>query len=153
MGVRNRLEDAWSFVDRTDGDDACWWWRGSIDSHGYGRFSVAGMSRLAHRVIYELHTSESAHGMLVCHTCDERRCCNPAHLYLGTPADNSRDMVERGRASVGERAGQAKLTEAQVREIRQMAETGHSRREIAAWFGITTPNVGYILRRETWRHV
>ena len=149
MGIRNRPEDAWRNVHRREADN-CWYWTGSIDSHGYGRFSVAGMSRHAHPVIYEIHTGASANGMLVCHTCDERRCCNPAHLYLGTPADNMRDMVARGR---DRRRTQAKLTEAQVREIRQMADTGHSRREIAEWFGVTTAAIGYVLRRVTWRHV
>jgi hypothetical protein len=149
MGVRNRPEDAWRHVNR-QADDACWYWTGSIDSHGYGRISVAGMSRLAHRVIYELWSGESVEGQLVCHTCDERRCCNPAHLYLGTPASNMRDMVERGR---DRRRGRAKLTDTQVREIRQMAETGHTQREIATWFGVTQPAIGSILRGETWRHV
>jgi hypothetical protein len=152
MGVRNEPADAWRNVMRGP-DDACWYWTGSIDSHGYVRFSVAGMSRLAHRVIYEVANDADTHGHLVCHTCDERRCCNPAHLYLGTPAQNSRDMVDRGRAAVGERSARAKLTETQVREIRQMADMGHTQREIAEWFGVTQPNVGYILRRDTWRHL
>lgn len=149
MGVRNVPENAWRHVLR-DTDEACWFWTGSIDSHGYGRFSVGGMSRLAHRVIYELATGEAIDGALICHTCDERRCVNPAHLYRGTPADNMRDMVERGR---DRRRGNAKLTETQVREIRQMAETGHTQREIAAWFGVTQPAIGYVLRRATWKHV
>lgn len=61
MGVRNRPEDAWRHIER-GADDACWFWTGSIDSHGYGRFSVGGQSRLAHRVIYELSRDEETRG-------------------------------------------------------------------------------------------
>lgn len=152
MGVRNRPEDAWERVKR-GADDECWPWTGTIDHDGYGRLFVAGFNRGAHRLIYELATGEDPGTMLVCHCCDNRRCCNPAHLFLGTPADNLRDAAEKGRMPRGENAPLAKLDENKVREIRALAAAGHLQRDIAERFGVTQPNVGYIVRRETWRHV
>lgn len=152
MGVRNRLEDAWRFVDRSD-PVGCWWWRGTIDGDGYGRFCFAGQNRIAHRIIYELATRTAPGELLVCHTCDERRCCNPAHLFLGTPADNMRDMVAKGREPSGERSGMARLRTRDMREIRQRLAEGVARSELATRFGVTKTTIGHIARRVTWRHV
>ena len=152
MGVRNKPEDAWSRVDYR-GPHECWRWLGTIDGDGYGRIFIAGKNILAHRLSYELSFDESPGLALVCHTCDNRACVNPGHLFLGTPLDNMRDMAAKGRAPVGERSGSAKLTEADVREIRRRVNDGELQRVVAAQFGITQPNVGYIARRETWRHV
>lgn len=151
-GVRNQPMDVWKFVDQR-GPDECWPWTGTIDSHGYGRIFLSSKNTLAHRVAFEIGHGTSAAGMLVCHRCDNRSCCNPAHLFLGTPADNLRDAAEKGRMPRGEDCPRARLTEDQVREIRALASAGGKQRDIAQRFGITQPNVGYICRRDTWRHV
>lgn len=152
MGVRNRMDDAWRFVLQGEADD-CWPWQGSIDSHGYGRISVGGKGLLAHRVIFGLEARTDPGELLVCHTCDNRNCCNPAHLFLGTPADNLRDAAEKGRMPRGEEAARSKLTALAVREIRYLDAHGVPRGVIAQKFAITRANVGYICRRNTWRHV
>jgi hypothetical protein len=84
------------------------------------------------------------------HSCDNRPCCNPAHLLDGTPADNSADMVERGRSNRGSRNGSAKLTEADVIAIR--ADT-RVHREIAADYGVHNMQISRIKARKTWGHV
>lgn len=150
--ARNTPEKLWTFIPRRAPDE-CWVWQSTIDKDGYGRFWLDGKLALAHRLAFEQSTGLSAAGLLVCHRCDNRPCCNPAHLFLGTPADNLQDAADKGRMPRGENNAKARLTEDQVREIRALADAGMYQREIATRFGITQPNVGYICRRETWRHV
>ena len=110
------IEDRfWENVDRRGPDD-CWEWKQTLMSTGYGRLGgKRGFSVTAHRFSWELHNGpipkgEGYHGTCVCHKCDNRACCNPAHLFLGTVADNARDMVEKGRSPHPPR----KLTDEQV---------------------------------------
>lgn len=98
MGTRKGTHDwqsrYWANVHKTDG---CWLWTGTYDAHGYGTISIDNKARKAHRIAMFLHTGEVLEGQFVCHACDVRHCVNPDHLYLGTHADNLRDMALRGR--------------------------------------------------------
>ena len=87
-------------------DDACWEWAGSKNPCGYGHYRAPRCGRAktnirSHRVAYELRVGPIPRGLHVLHTCDNRACCNPAHLWLGTHADNMRDKGEKGRAFRG----------------------------------------------------
>ncbi|HXI18492.1 MAG TPA: HNH endonuclease signature motif containing protein, partial [Chloroflexota bacterium] len=101
----------------------CWEWQLFRDKRNYGRVGIArGKSpQLTHRVAWELANGPIPDGLLVCHSCDNPPCCNPAHLFLGTDQDNVDDMRRKGRGAFGERSGGSKVTAEQVLEIRRLS--------------------------------
>jgi hypothetical protein len=110
--------------------DGCWNWQGSVDTRGYGNLNVGGRMQRVHRVAYMLWVGDipkatGHHGTVVMHACDNRRCCNPDHLRLGTQKDNVRDMEAKGRARhhAGTDNGRAILTPEQVSAIRADARS------------------------------
>ena len=154
-------------VDKSGGPDACWLWTGSTNK-GYGQLGagpcppgVARNSRKpikAHRFAYELENGAIPDGMNVLHGCDAPRCCNPRHLFLGTQADNMRDMDTKGRRVTpdrrGERHGRARLTDDDVRQIRAIYAAGTmSQTELGRLFKVTQVQISSIVRRESWSHV
>jgi hypothetical protein len=139
------------------GPGGCWVWVAGKVGNGYGAVSHCGRGRLAHRIAYEsVHGAGSASGLVVRHRCDTPPCVNPDHLELGTHADNVRDKVARGRQSKGEANGNTKLTEADVRLIRDLCISGSAERGLSAMarrFGVCRGVVGRVVRREVWKHV
>jgi len=135
-----------------DDPDKCWNWRGYILDSGYGQFKLAYTNYRANRLAYWLHTRHDPGDLLVCHTCDNRRCCNPAHLFLGPPITNSVDMKSKGRAArlQGVKHGRAKLTEAEVKEIRASLETPTP---LARRYGVSPSLICMIQKRKVWKHV
>lgn len=137
----------------------CWPWLGCRGSGGYGELRFDGVKTRAHRVAYALANGGIPAGLHVCHRCDNRICCNPAHLFAGTLQDNVSDMVRKGRqasgpacGNSGSRNGRAKLSECEALQIRAMAARV-SHKEIARRYGLSQPTVSDIIRRKSWRHI
>jgi len=126
-------ERFWAKVDRGD-ESGCWLWVGARNRDGYGHISIDATKRAtASRVAWELHNGPIPSGMLVCHHCDMPPCVRPDHLFLGTPADNSHDRDRKGRQGA---SPQAKLTQAQVSELRMRRASGEKLKDLAQTFGV-----------------
>lgn len=141
-------------------DNGCWEWIASTSGPGYrhgggyGQFWVTNKVKTkAHRYSYELHYGRIPDGMFVCHRCDNPKCVNPSHLFLGTPADNVADMDIKGRrvSLPNELHPLARLTDKQVAEIRSRYIRGHrfrgkgNREELAREFGVSVNHIGHIV--------
>lgn len=97
---KNTPESFWMELVDMRSDLDCWPWKGGFYPDGYGRVRMGGKPKRAHRVAYELANGPVPKGLLVCHTCDNPKCCNPSHLFAGTRQDNFDDMVRKGRAKL-----------------------------------------------------
>jgi HNH endonuclease len=150
----------WQKVDKS-GD--CWLWTGATvgnRSVRYGNISRGrkgdGLIR-AHRVSWELHFGPIPLGLKVLHHCDVGLCVRPEHLFLGTQKANVDDMIAKGRDRRWQPKGQvnrsARLTDAQIREIRQHFRDGLLQREIAAIYGLSEGYVSSIVRGRNWSHI
>ena len=129
-------------------DNGCWVWKGGVSNAGYGLCgSVDRKTESAHRVSFKAFVGEIPKGKVIAHICDNKLCVNPAHLFLATHAENSADMVAKNRSARGERCGKSKLTEEQVKFIR---ESNLSHRKLGAMFNVSHANIGYVKRGATW---
>ena len=144
---------------RVEKTDSCWIWTGGVDDWGYGVIKHDGKNVKTHRLSYELHQAPIPQGLCVCHTCDNPPCVNPAHLFLGTHADNSADKVRKGRARHGSQVGELHamhiLTEVDVLAIKE--ELKRYRRgdctKLARRYGVTTSTISAIKVGARWPHL
>jgi hypothetical protein len=176
------LERFWAKVAKTE---TCWLWTGVSTPRRYGLLWQTKQPILVHRFSYELHYGPIPDGLWVLHTCDTPACVRPEHLFLGTNSDNMLDAAAKGRMGAqrdplgfsqrlqaslrlhpqrrarGERNHTAKLTEAQVREIRHIyahrgvkyVHSGATYAGLARAFGVSPQTVEAIVKRQTWRHL
>ena len=153
-----QLNGFWRQVDRSGGANACWLWTGFTRENGYGVIGIKYKEYRVHRVSYFIEHGRIDNDRLVLHRCDVRACVNPAHLFLGTPKDNSQDAVKKGRNAklFGERNGKAKLTRQTVRTIKRMLKDKANGRcnlrqhEIARRFGVSEATVSYLKNGGRW---
>lgn len=122
----------------------CMEYQGCIQSNGYSRATVQRHTDYGHRHIYRLVKGQIPDGLDVCHRCDNRKCINPDHLFLGTRADNMADAVNKGRQAQGSMLPHTKLTSFISSEIVALAKQGYQYKEIAARFGICRQHAGQI---------
>lgn len=147
----------WGKVQKTE---TCWLWDGQINAGGYGRMGIyvkgqSGHGQVAfyaHHLGWLLEKGPIPDGLLVLHKCDVPRCVRPDHLYLGTHAENMKDMKDRGRSPRGSAGAKAKLTEEDVARIRELRGT-LSQSEIAREYGVTQAIISKAQLGQTWAHV
>lgn len=140
--------------------DACWEWQGARQGPGYGIFTNGYRSQwLAHRfVVISRVEFEIKPDVAVCHRCDNPPCCNPAHLFLGTRAENLADMRAKGRGSkppvrLGEQHHKTPFKEADILEIRARHARGESCLGISKTVGVSHVAINNIVHRRSWRHI
>jgi hypothetical protein len=133
----------------------CWEYTGGINNKGYGRIKDDFKNLLAHRVSYEIFIGEIQEDFCVCHKCDNRKCINPAHLFLGTKADNNKDRHDKGRSAdhSGEKNGRAKLSAADIKMIIELREKGLTYKQISQKFPVNVQTIGKVCNQKLWRNI
>jgi hypothetical protein len=139
----------WSKVDKTSSERGCWLWTGSLKETGYGVFQLEGAKAptKCHHYSWIKYRGEILEGKWVLHTCDDRRCVNPEHLYLGTHRDNMDDVVRRGRGKGLKRVRLPLAEKARMREEYRQGDLSHL--TMSAKYGVSLKTVGRILRGES----
>lgn len=135
--------------------ETCWLWTGNKDTNGYGHLTINHKTCLSHRVSFELFKHPIPDGLWVLHKCDNPSCVNPDHLFLGTPKDNTQDMIKKGRKAliVGEAHPFSKLKCDDVRNIRTLRSDGVSQSLIAKRYGVDQALISRIVNHKIWRTV
>ena len=145
------------------------WIPSDLTRGGYGRFPLCGTRPTSHRIVWLLKRGKIPGDLGVLHTCDNPRCCNIEHLFIGTTLENTRDMVSKGRQSkgdkhpfrihgaahmIGSKSHKAKLTEEKVIEIRARYKSENTTcAKLAAEYGVHESAVTQLIKRVTWRHI
>lgn len=128
----------------------CWEWGGRTNRDGYGQFRNYKIVENSHRFAWRLHNGDIAEFLKICHKCDNRKCCNPNHLFIGTHQDNMADMYAKGRNNQvkGENHPSHKLTDKQVEEIRTRYASGNVRQvDLAKEYNVIQPHISRIILR------
>ena len=146
------MDRFWSKVDKSG---ECWEWAGAKHAQGYGVFKLNGQTHLTHRVSALMAgiISDISDGAFVCHSCDNTACVNPDHLWRGNHAKNMEDKFKKGRCLKGSEHACAKLTEDDVRCIRNLLLAGATQNLIARQFGVSETTVSDINTGKRWSHV
>lgn len=151
----------WTKIKFGEPDD-CWEWTRSLNGIGYPYFQtiVDGKHKnvLGHRFLYRLVYGLEKIELQVCHTCDNRKCCNPNHYFLGTQSDNLNDMVKKGRYGkrnlpFGSKHSQSKLTEEKVMLIKMRLAIGEADRHLSRVFQVNRTTIRAIRKGKVWKHV
>jgi len=154
------------FLSHIEKTESCWLWTMPLNPTGYGQLTIDCKTHPAHRIAYELWIGPIPDGLVVRHKCKNKHCVNPEHLETGTHKENANDKIRDGtlikgdahysrltpeKMARGERHGSVKLTDDQVRDIRN--RTFQTQRELAREFGVSQYAIMSIINRKTWKHI
>jgi len=149
----------WKNIDKKE-KEQCWQWKLAVDKDGYGRYNIGSkpnktaMKVGSHRLSFLLHYGYLPSEKLLCHKCDNPKCCNPHHLFAGSHMDNLKDMYRKNRAKVGEACSNSKLTTEKVLRIRKLYETGKwSKVALGKEFNVSDKTIGNIVYNKKWKHI
>jgi hypothetical protein len=148
IGIHERLKS--KIVENKS--TGCHEWTGCTTG-GYGQIEHNGKLDYTHRIAWKLLHGEIPDGLHVLHKCDNRKCVNPKHLFLGTHQDNIRDMIEKNRQARGSKCGSAILHENDISQIRKRFANGNSNKLIGIYFGVAPKTISNIKTGVTWKHV
>lgn len=146
------------FMNKVVVSDGCWEWTGTKNNQGYGMFMFASPKKIpASRAAWIIFNGQIGKYISVCHRCDNPGCVNPSHLFVGTHAQNMKDMRDKGRHKCvghpGTKNGASKLNDEKVREIRRLGTNRTPHKDISRMFGVSCSNISHVLTRRTWGHV
>lgn len=151
----NPRDRFFSNIKKEEGGIGCWVWTGLASKQGYGRMTIKKRQKLAHRYSWEIHIGEIPDEMFVCHRCDNPTCVNPDHLFVGSRADNVKDMHEknRNRDDRGSKHPMAKLNEDKVIQIRKKINNGDRQIDLAKEYDVHPMTISNIKNRKKWKHI
>ena len=149
------MDRFWSKVDKSSN---CWNWTAG-KSRGYGYINIDGKNIQAHRFSWEYYNGKipetsGYHGTCVLHHCDNPSCVNPKHLFLGSQRKNMDDMLTKCRQAKGDKISLSKLTEVDVKEIRDHFDCGvFTQQEIADYYSVAVSTINKVINYKTWTHI
>lgn len=149
---KNRVKHSWSLAQRIahhsipNEATGCIEWSGTLNDAGYGLLMWEKKYRRAHRLAWEMKNGVITGGLFLCHRCDNPKCINVDHLFLGTPTDNMRDKIAKGRGNA------TKLTVPEAQEIKA-AKGLQPRRTVAERYGVSERTISAIWSGENWTHI
>lgn len=144
----NQAQIFWSKVAITADDNQCWLWLGGLNEDYYGLITWNNKVMIASRVAWMYPDYVIPDGMFVCHSCDNPRCCNPKHLFIGTHQDNMTDMARKGRMPKGSKHHKSKLTELEVEEMRRLHKLGIKGVELAHKYNVSISAISRIVNHK-----
>lgn len=144
-----------SFEEKVIRKNVCWDWKGYLDKDGYPQLYNGNNkpAKKAHRFSYEIYKGEIPKGKVVCHRCDNPKCTNPEHLWLGSPKENSKDAVKKGRMQHGTERHNAKLDDEKVKEIKKMLSLGVTKAFLSRKYNVSFMTISLIGKGKTWKHI
>lgn len=151
---KNKEQLFWEKIDKKDNPNECWNWIGASTRH-YGAGHYAGKTYRSHRLVWELTYGEIPEGMYVLHKCDNPKCCNPNHLFLGTQEENNRDRARKNRSAhlIGGLNPNKRFNDGDIILIRTLYKEGMTQTAIGKLMGTGQGTIKDIVLNKTWKHL